>query len=271
MKPKTLAADEIIGIMDKAEIFLSSVPALMELEEPTTVVGDLHGNWGIYNTILEKTQGQLLFLGDTVDRGCCSIEVFTSILQQMIRGEACLIRGNHETREVNSKWGFKAEMVEKYGSQGNCLWGRVNEVMDLLPVAATIQNKYLAVHGGIGPSISTLEDVKMLEKEMCQEPSPGLMEILWNDPGPEEQTKPYVFNTYRRRCHMFSPGAAEKFCMDNGIDAIVRGHQCVPRGWAWNSNHRVLTIFPLPDYEGRKNKAAICHIEGGEIRVEEIF
>jgi diadenosine tetraphosphatase ApaH/serine/threonine PP2A family protein phosphatase len=39
-------------------------------------------------------------------------------------------------------------------TQGVFVWRRINELFNYLPLAATIENKILCMHGGIGRSIN---------------------------------------------------------------------------------------------------------------------
>lgn len=44
------------------------------------------------------------------------------------------------------------------------VWSRVNDVFEYLPIAAVIGDKVLCIHGGIGDSIETLDDLRGIPK-----------------------------------------------------------------------------------------------------------
>ena len=76
------------------------------LHSPITLVGDVHGQ---FHDVMElfKVGGDIpdtnyLFMGDFVDRGSHSVETITLLMLLKLRypSRICLIRGNHETRQI---------------------------------------------------------------------------------------------------------------------------------------------------------------------------
>lgn len=74
-----------------------------------------------------------------------------------------MLRGNHETRTMASSYGFMQECFEKYDQE---IYEKIMEVFDLLPIAAIINGKYICVHGGISPSLSSCHDINKLKREV---------------------------------------------------------------------------------------------------------
>ncbi len=199
MKPHTPPAHELELLFREVEETLRPMPALLDLELPlATVIGDIHGDWHSYRSAMDRREGSIVFLGDIVDRGQHSVEVLTSIFHMLLRspGEVFLLRGNHETREVNQRWGFKEELLTKYGEKhGPFLWAQANRVFDQLPLCAVLNRSFFLAHGGISEGIARVGDLRRTRKEVR-----GKAEgLIWNDTQEGAQRYRYVPNTYRGR------------------------------------------------------------------------
>lgn len=92
-------------LLDKSE------PRVVFLQSPVYVFGDIHGNLedlhffcdNIWRLGMNLTAGNFLFLGDYVDRGMSCLETIAYLLamKQQLPTKVYLLRGNHETRDVN--------------------------------------------------------------------------------------------------------------------------------------------------------------------------
>ena len=105
-----------------------------------------------------------IFLGDFVDRGYHSVETFLLLLCYKVRypQRITLLRGNHESRQITQVYGFYDKSLRKYRSAD--VWKWCNEIFDLLPLAAVINNKIFCVHGGLSPSVISINDVRNYNK-----------------------------------------------------------------------------------------------------------
>ena len=107
----------------------------------------------------------LLTAGDFVDRGFHSVETFLLLLALKVRypDRMTLIRGNHESRQITTVYGFYDECVRKYGSAS--VWRYCTEVFDYLALTAVVDGKVFCVHGGLSPSILELDQIRLIDRK----------------------------------------------------------------------------------------------------------
>jgi len=229
---------------------------------PVTVCGDIHGQYHdllhLFETAGEVPSTNYIFMGDFVDRGYNSLEVFTYLLLLKARYPAhvTLLRGNHESRQITQVYGFYDECLRKYGNAN--VWKYFTDLFDYLPVTALIENQIFCLHGGLSPSIDTLEHVRALDR-VQEVPHEGPMcDLLWSDP---DDRSGWGISP-RGAGYTFGQDISEQFNHNNGLSLVCRAHQLVMEGYNWCHEKNVVTIFSAPNYCYRcGNQAAILEVD----------
>ncbi|THH27613.1 hypothetical protein EUX98_g6574 [Antrodiella citrinella] len=197
-------------------------------------------------------------MGDYVDRGYYSVETVTLLvaLKLRYRDRVTILRGNHESRQITQVYGFYDECLRKYGNAN--VWRFFTDLFDYLPLTALIENQIFCLHGGLSPSIDTLDHVRSIDR-VQEVPHEGPMcDLLWSDP--DDRCGWGI--SPRGAGYTFGQDISEAFNHNNGLTLVARAHQLVMEGYNWGQDRNVVTIFSAPNYCYRcGNQAAIMEID----------
>ena len=96
-------------------------------------------------------------MGDFVDRGYNSVETFQLLMCLKVKypGHITLLRGNHETRQITTVYGFYDELMRKYGNANP--WKYCVDVFDYLGIGALVESKIFCIHSGLSPDIKSFD------------------------------------------------------------------------------------------------------------------
>lgn len=209
-----------------------------------------------------------LFLGDFVDRGYYSVETFLLLLALKVRypDRITLIRGNHESRQITQVYGFYDECLRKYGSVN--VWRYCTEIFDYLSLSAIIEDKIFTVHGGLSPSINTLDQIRVIDRKQ-EVPHDGAMcDLMWSDP---EEIDGWGLSP-RGAGYLFGGDIVAMFNERNDLELIARAHQLVMEGHRSMFNDALVTVWSAPNYCYRcGNVAAILELDENLERSFKIF
>ncbi|XP_025095599.1 LOW QUALITY PROTEIN: serine/threonine-protein phosphatase 2A catalytic subunit alpha isoform-like [Pomacea canaliculata] len=261
MKCQKLSEAQIKMLCEKAKDVLIKESNVRQVCCPVTVCGDIHGQ--MYDLLeLFRIGGKppdtnYLFMGDYVDRGYYSVEVISLLLALKVRyrDRVTILRGNHETRMTSQVYGFYDEVLCKYGSAN--VWKLFTEVFDYLPLTALVEGQIFCLHGGLSPSIDTLDHIRALDR-IQEAPYEGpINDLLWSDP----DDRMGWGRSPRGPGYVFGQDISESFNNTNGLSLVARAHQAVNEGYQWWHNQNVVTTFSAPNYMYRLgNLAAIMQI-----------
>lgn len=259
---KPLSEDEVKTLCDKAREILMEESNVQGVACPVTVCGDIHGQ---FHDLLELFRiggtcpdTNYLFMGDYVDRGYYSVETVTALVCLKVRypHRVTILRGNHESRQITQVYGFYDECLRKYGNAN--VWKNFTDMFDYLPLTALVENTIFCLHGGLSPSIDTLDQIRALDR-VQEVPHEGPMcDLLWSDP--DDRCGWGI--SPRGAGYTFGNDISDQFNHTNNVTLIARAHQLVMEGYNWCHDRNVVTIFSAPNYCYRcGNQAAIMELD----------
>jgi len=262
MECKPLSEAEVKELCDKAREVLIKESNVQFVRCPVTVCGDIHGQ---FHDLIELFRiggncpdTNYLFMGDYVDRGYYSVETVSLLVALKVRykDRVTILRGNHESRQITQVYGFYDECLRKYGTAN--VWKYFTDLFDYLPLTALIENSIFCLHGGLSPTIETLDQIRNLDR-FQEVPHEGAMcDLLWSDP--DDRCGWGI--SPRGAGYTFGQDISEQFNRQNGLTLIARAHQLVMEGYNWCHNRNTVTIFSAPNYCYRcANQAAIMEID----------
>jgi serine/threonine-protein phosphatase 6 catalytic subunit len=240
---------------------------------PVTICGDIHGQFydllELFRTGGEVPDTSYIFIGDFVDRGCNSFETFEYLLTLKAKypGNITLLRGNHESRQITTAYGFYEEVMRKYGNANP--WKYCTDVFDYLPLGALVEGRVLCIHGGLSPDIKTIDQIRTIDRKIEIPHDGPFCDLMWSDP---EDIETWAFNS-RGAGWLFGSRVTKEFNYLNGLELICRAHQLVQEGYQyWFPDKNLITVWSAPNYCYRcGNVAAILSIDENLNREFKIF
>ncbi|OZC11063.1 Ser/Thr phosphatase family protein [Onchocerca flexuosa] len=259
---KQLTESQVKTLCDKAKEILQKESNVQEVKCPVTICGDVHGQ---FHDLMElfKMGGKspdtnYLFMGDYVDRGYYSVETVSLLVCLKVRYKerVTILRGNHESRQITQVYGFYDECLRKYGNSN--VWKYFTDLFDYFPLTALVDGQIFCLHGGLSPSIDSLDHIRALDR-LQEVPHEGPMcDLLWSDP---DDRGGWGISP-RGAGYTFGQDISETFNHSNGLTLISRAHQLVMEGYNWCHDRNVVTVFSAPNYCYRcGNQAAMVELD----------
>eukprot|EP00924_Labyrinthula_sp_SR-Ha-C_P012383 snap_masked-scaffold_10-processed-gene-5.24-mRNA-1 protein AED:0.05 eAED:0.05 QI:0/0/0/0.25/1/1/4/0/555 len=280
----------LVNILQTVYQILNSYPSLIRINHKEqelsknniifNICGDTHGQFYDLKNIFEingypSEENQYLFNGDFVDRGSFSVEVITTLLSYkcLYPEYIHLLRGNHETRNMNRLYGFDGEVKAKFDEQ---ILQMFTEVFKTLPLAAVLNNKVIIMHGGLfskdgvklkdiesidrkrEPPDSTAQEYSKNQKEEKFDQGILMSDLLWSDPSTFEGRQP----SKRGVGYSFGKDITKKFLKENNLELVIRSHEVRDEGYLVEHDGQLITVFSAPNYcDHMGNKGAIIKFE----------
>ena len=125
---------DLLKLNSKVRMIFETEPRVAFLQSPAYVSGDIHGNLedlhffsdNVWRLGMSLTAGNFVFLGDYVDRGMSWLECIAYLfdMKLLMPQKVFLLRGNHETRDVNG--GFSVCMHCSLRHDSKYAWRRMH-------------------------------------------------------------------------------------------------------------------------------------------------
>ena len=270
---KCLSERDLKLLCEKAKEIFIEESNVQNVSAPVIICGDIHGQ--IYDLLeLFKKGGDIpnsryIFMGDYVDRGYNGVEVLELLLALKVKypEHITLLRGNHESRQICFAYGFYEEITRKYGNAN--AWEYFTDLFDYLPLAALVEGKIFCVHGGLSPYISTVDQIRLINRKM-EIPREGVFcDLMWSDP---DDIETWIISC-RGAGWIYGWKVVDEFTHINGLELICRAHQLVMEGFKyWFEKKNLCTVWSAPNYCYRcGNKASILKISSDLSRTIDYF
>lgn len=266
---KRLSGEEIYLLLKEMISLFEKEKILVRLAEPraSVFIGDTHGDFDSTISVVSREflslnkdeRPYLIFLGDYVDRGMEDVANFNfvSMLKLRFPERVVMLRGNHESDEMNRKYGFYslATRDPRISEEG---YRKYQDVFGQMPLAVFLSwNKVFGVHGGVpfdprhsGPY--ALEELDAFEKGRDIEEMPEVScQILYGDPRENlSLDEGYMVNYSRGVGYFYGRPVFEDFTERNDISLVIRSHQVFEEGHRYFFDNRLLSIFSARNYSG---------------------
>ncbi len=256
---------DIAGDSDVIEIVWCAYETLelrpvIEVDAPCIVVGDLHGDFDALAKVVRLwisrfSSYNMLFLGDYVDRGPRQVEVATAVahLRSLYPDKVYLLRGNHEAVTPTLSYGFRDQLEELYPYRWLDIYKAFTCFFSMLPYAAVIGGRYLAVHGGLPRDVESVKDLEKLSLGIA-DPDPSVspteFEVLWNDPA--NGIEGHIPGIRGEGSYIWGVDVSKRFLEQSGLRAIIRGHESPRQGVEICHSGLVITVTTSGVYDTRR-------------------
>ena len=267
--------EEILELIEGVKPILEKDHSLIRIRSPCKIFGNLYG---IYDDLMryfesygnpsddnqmgDITVMQYIFLGDFCDRGYNSLEIILLLFALKIKYPEFIyiIRGHHEDRFINEDYGLGKECIERLSDDIRdpfSIFSNINKAFDLLPFGVLVDNNILLVHGGIGSSINSLDDIDGIKRpieivhNITNNDQLKVLDLLWSEYCDDvENIDSNVERDKFKKGFIVKYGKnrLNKFLDENKINLLITSHQFVKGGFTTFNNDKILILFSATNY-----------------------
>jgi hypothetical protein len=162
-----LLYEAFMTVSEELMVALQQDRPVRRLRSPLLCAGDLFGSFKdvlvLLSNVAHFTHWSMIHLplvltGNYVDGGWHSVEVMMLLCSWVYLQptKVHLLRGPHEDPQVNGNYValgkrcLRYKCRQRFGARkGLALWGRLNQIFAVLPVAAVVDDNVFIVHGGV--------------------------------------------------------------------------------------------------------------------------
>ncbi|CAP39475.2 Protein CBG22959 [Caenorhabditis briggsae] len=189
---------ELFSLIDLIIDEFRKEPTLAEISPPVRIVGDIHGQHDDLVRLLNcKNEGNTASIDDRKPSYAFSTKKIPNfqnfVFQILFPKQYVLLRGNHETKVINFRYGFRHEILRRLTSKRDAqeVWERFNDAFSFMPLACLVGHKILCMHGGISPDLVSLDAIRMIQRPLIDVNHNRLaQDLLWADPEDFERMLP---------------------------------------------------------------------------------
>eukprot|EP01084_Bolivina_argentea_P167158 290171_1 len=215
----------------------------------------------------DKHSPKYLFLGNYVSKGHYHTETLLLLFSLKARypSKITLLRGRHEARQISQVYGFRDDVIAKYGNDD--IWKLSCDIFHYLPLCCLINQKIFAIHSGLSPSFNTLNEISLLNR-FQEIPVDGIMcDLVWSIPNEDD---PQWAISPKGAGFCYGQNIVQQFCEKNNIDLIIRSSCFVGIDIAYRYlfNRKLLHIFSAPNFAYRCGNKGSVAILGKDSNVE---
>ncbi|OHT02684.1 Ser/Thr protein phosphatase [Tritrichomonas foetus] len=257
LPPPEPTEDEFVLLCQNFQRKYSTLPNLLSITQPMTVVGGVHAQLDDIHELFDVCGAvpytSYLFLGDFVNYGDRNIATVCLLFSLALKypDHVYLLRGAHESRRLTLVCGLYEEIINAYGSPR--AWEALMDAFDSLPLAAQVCYQFFCLSGGLDRNINRLNQINEFNRFVEVPLNDSWSSLVWSIP--KEGIKDFT-PIEGRHGFFFGESQVDKFLKENGLSCIIRSKQLCMNGHTCLFDKKCITVWSAPNFCGWIQNAA---------------